>query len=40
MFIFPYTKEIAQFISNSTTLPDVGDVQFVLDVHLQYVHLI
>jgi len=33
-------KEIVQFNNNSTALPDVGDVQFVLDVHLQYVHLI
>jgi hypothetical protein len=32
-------KEIVPFNSNSTALPDVGDFQFVLDFHPQYVHL-
>jgi len=33
-------KGIVKFNSNFTALPDVGDVQFLLDFHPQYVHLI
>jgi hypothetical protein len=33
-------KEIVQFNSNSTALPDVGDVQLVLDLHPQYARLL
>jgi hypothetical protein len=32
-------KEIYQFNSNTLALPDEGDVEFVLDIHPQYVHL-
>jgi len=40
MYIFQYIKEIVQFNSNSIALPDEGDVQSVLDIHPQYVHLV
>jgi hypothetical protein len=33
-------EEIVKFNSNSTALPDVGDIQLVLEFHPQYVHQI
>jgi hypothetical protein len=40
MFIFQYITETVQFNSNSTAVPDVGDVQSVLDFQPQYVHVV
>ena len=40
MFIFRYIEQIAQFNSKPITLPGEGDLQFLLDFHPQYVHLV
>ena len=40
MCIYQYKKEIIHFNNNSKALPDEGDLQFVLDFHPQYVHLV
>ena len=40
MSTFQYMKEIVQFNSNSITLPDEGDLQYLLNFHPQYVHLV
>ena len=37
---FQYTKKIVQFNSNSLTLPDEDDLQYLLDFHPQYVHFV
>ena len=40
MFIFKYIEEIVQYNSKAINLPDGGDLEYLLNFHPRYVHLV